>query len=200
MLRTNRLLTLFVLATLLISACQPLIDPDRLPNLSSNSPSSQPEVVQPALPLQTSFLFNIQIDLAAPRDIGSIPELGIRYLYDFAGGTVAGPNLHGEVLPAGENWFLIRNNCVSDLYMEGQLRTDDGALISFIGHSYSRTTPEVRQAIFDGAAINPDDYDFRGVPFFETDAAQYAWLNDVITVATYRFAPDKVIISVYAIE
>lgn len=132
MFRTNYPLTLFVLVTLLFSACQPIIAPDRLP--------SQPDGVQPALPLSTSFLFNIQIDLAAPRDIGSRPDLGIRYLYDFTGGSVVGPNLRGEILPTGENWFLIRNNCVSDLYREGQLRTDDGALISFVGHSYTRTT------------------------------------------------------------
>ena len=192
MLRINHLQTLFVLTMLLVSACRPIVVPDQLP--------SQPIVVQPLLPLQTSFLFNIQIDLAAPRDIGSTPELGIRYLYDFKGGRVAGANLRGEILPTGENWFLIRNNCVSDLYMEGQLRTDDGALISFVSHSYARTTPEVRQALFAGAAINPDDYDFRGVPFFETDAPQYDWLNHVVTVATYRFAPEQVTISVFAIE
>ncbi len=44
------------------------------------------------------------------------------------------------------------------------------------------------------------DYAFRGAPFFETDAPQYEWLNRIVTVAAYRFEPDRVILSVYAIH
>ncbi len=191
MFRLNHMFTVLLLV-LLISGCQPIVDPNDLPN--------EQAVQQPAIALQTSFLFDIQIDLASPLDMGSIPELGVRQLYYFNGGSFVGPEIMGEVLYGGENWFLIRNNCVCDLYIQGQLRTDDGALIDFAGHAYSRTTPNVRQAILAGAEINTDDYAFRGIPFFETDAAQYEWLNHVVTVATYRFEPDQVIFSVYAIR
>jgi len=191
MLHLQRMFTLLLL-TLLISACQPIVATSDLSNVLS--------VRQPAVALQPSFLFNIQIDLEAPRDIGSLPEMGVRHLYYFTGGNFMGSDIAGEVLPGGENWFLIRNNCICDLYIQGQLRTDDGALINFAGHAYSSTTPDVQQAILDGAAINTDDYAFRGIPFFETDAPQYAWLNQAVTVATYRFEPEQVIISVYAIR
>ena len=191
MLRLQRMFTILLL-TLLISACQPIVPTSDL----SNALSAR----QPAVALQPSFLFNIHIDLEAPRDIGSLPEMGVRHLYYFTGGNFMGPDIAGEVLPGGENWFLIRNNCICDLYIQGQLRTDDGALINFTGHAYSSTTPDVRQAIMDGAEIKTDDYAFRGIPFFETDSSQYAWLNQTVTVATYRFEPEQVIISVYAIR
>ncbi|MEZ4861538.1 MAG: DUF3237 family protein [Caldilineaceae bacterium] len=132
--------------------------------------------------------------------MGSIPELGIRYLYYFKGGHFGGQGLQGEVVAGGENWFLIRNNCVCDLYIQGELRTDDGVMITFAGHAYSRTTPEIRQAIFEGAPINGKDYAFRGVPFFETDDPHYSWLNEVVTMAVYDFTPVRVAVSVYAMR
>jgi len=194
MLRSIRLLFSLCCLLLLGSGCQLLIDPTRLPD------AAPADLVEPAVALEPEFLFNIQIELAAPRDIGSIPELGVRHLYYFAGGSFAGPAIQGEVLAGGENWFLIRNNCVCDLYIQGQLQTDDGAIIDFVGHGYSRTTPAIRQAIMAGAAIESADYAFRGVPFFESSDPDYAWLNTIVTVATYRFEPDRVTLSVYAIR
>lgn len=190
--RTHQKFTFLVLAALLLNACQPIVTAGDLPNVL---PARQPVIA-----LQPSFLFNIRIDLESPRDIGSVPELGVRHLYYFEGGEFVGPEIAGEVLAGGENWFLIRNNCVCDLFIQGQLRTDDGALINFAGHAYSRTTPDVRQSILDGAPISTEDYSFRGIPFFETDAPQYEWLNHAVTVATYRFEPEQVIFSVYAIR
>lgn len=195
MLRSIRFLFLLGCLFFLSSGCQLLIDPEKLSDASSAS-----SLVEPAVALEPEFLFNIEIDLAAPRDIGSMPELGVRHLYDFKGGSVAGPAIQGKVLAGGENWFLIRNNCVCDLYIQGQLQTVDGAIIDFVGHGYSRTTPEIRQTIMEGAAIKSADYAFRGAPFFETTDPAYVWLNDAVTVATYRFEPDQVTLSVYAIR
>ena len=70
--------TLLLLLTLLIGACQPIVPANDLSNVLSAR--------QPAVGLQPSFLFNIQIALEPPRDIGSLPEMGVRHLYYFAGG------------------------------------------------------------------------------------------------------------------
>lgn len=208
MLRLIRLFTLLLCLVLIVTGCQWVVVPVVLPTTGSTTASttaSDPvpalvSAVQPAQALDASFLFDLQIDLEAPRDIGSLPALGIRHLSYFKGGRIVGPAIQGEVLPGGENWFLIRDNCVCDLFIQGQLRTTDGALITFAGHGYSRTTPAIRQAIFDGAEINPADYAFRGVPFFETDDPHYDWLNHVVTVATYRLEAEQVIFRVYAIR
>ena len=60
--------TLLLLLALLIGACQPIVPANDLSNVLSAR--------QPAVGLQPSFLFNIQIDLAPARNIGSLPELG----------------------------------------------------------------------------------------------------------------------------
>jgi hypothetical protein len=199
--RSTRILPLMCALLLLSTGCQWVLVPaPLLYTVSDRAPSARAATVQPALALDPAFLFNIHIDLAAPRDIGSIPELGIRHLYYFEGGTFTGPDIQGKVVPGGENWFLVRNNCVCDLYIQGQLRTADGALITFAGHGYSRTTSAIRQDLLAGAEINAADYAFRGVPFFETTDPRYGWLNEVVTVAVYHFEPDQVTLSVYAIR
>lgn len=195
MLRSIRFLLLLLCLLVLSNGCQLLIDPARLPTASTSALT-----VQPAVALEPAFLFNMYIDLDAPQDIGSVPELGVRHLYYFKGGSFVGPELQGTVVAGGQNWFLIRNNCVCDLYIQGQLQTNDGATIDFVGHGYSRTTPVIRQAIMEGAAIKTADYAFRGAPFFETTDPDYAWLNDAVTVATYRFEPERVTLSIYAIR
>lgn len=202
--RSTRILPLVFSLLLVVTACQWVLVPaPLLYTVSDPVPASVADpaaTVPPALALDPAFLFNIHIALEAPRDIGSIPELGIRHLYYFQGGTFTGPDIEGNVLPGGENWFLVRNNCVCDLYIQGQLRTADEALITFAGHGYSRTTPAIRQDLLAGAEINAADYAFRGVPFFETADPRYAWLNEVVTVAVYHFEPDQVTLSVYAIR
>jgi hypothetical protein len=48
--------------------------------------------------------------------------------------------------------------------------------------------------------VSPQEYYFRTTPRFETGAAEYAWLNDIISVAVGERRADEVIIRVYQVS
>ena len=47
--------------------------------------------------------------------------------------------------------------------------------------------------------MDPGEYYFRTVPFFETAAANYAWLNRVVAVGIGRRTPTGVSYTVYGL-
>ena len=205
MLRWNRRFAMLLLVALLVSACQPIFLPVPVggigaPGAYSDQPTRNDEAVAEAASVLTSpFQFEIVIELDEPRDIGS-GELGMRYVNYFETGEAAGPALIGEVLPDGQNWFLIRLDCVAELNVRGRLRTDDGELIDFYARGFSRVAPAVMQQVFDGELVNPADAFFRGVIFFDTSAARYDWLNHTVLFGIYRYDLSQLHIDAYAMR
>lgn len=203
MLRFTRWLTVISLIGLLLSGCLPVVLP--APVVTTPAPETVVGLSVVAAPapvmagLTTTPLFSVVIDLAEPRDIGS-GQLGIRYVSDFTGGAVTGPKLTGTVLPDGEIWYLVRRDHIAELLIQGAVQTDDGAQIAFRARAFSRAAPLTTEQLFRAALIDPSDAFFRGVPFFETDAPAYDWLNHTVTIATYRYDLYQVQIAVYAIS
>jgi hypothetical protein len=134
--------------------------------------------------LQTSALFDIVVDLHPREEIGD-GGLGRRVFFGAAGGRFDGPDLRGEVLPGGGDWALFRADGVMSLDVRLNLRTDDGALIKMTYGGRWATPADLRSEMADPkarAAVDPSRYYFRTNPLFETGAAPYAWLNDIVCV------------------
>jgi hypothetical protein len=127
-------------------------------------------------------LFDIVVDLQPRLEIGD-GGLGRRVLFAAAGGSFHGPELSGDVLPGGGDWALFRVDGVMTLDVRLTLRTTEGALIhmSYGGRWCvpSDLHGELRDPV-KRLAIDPADYYFRTNPLFETGAAAYAWLNDIV--------------------
>jgi hypothetical protein len=201
MVRNVRIWSLLVLLALILSACQAA-----LPVAFSESPGSVSVVeegadfadaptVQRSGPTPT-LLFDMVIELEQPRDIGS-GELGLRYVSYFEGGRVMGEALEGEILPEGEQWFLIRRDCVAELNIRGLIQTADGEQILFTANGFSRVAPATMEQVFAGELVDPSDALFRGVTVFDTTAPQFDWLTDTVTISLYRYDLNRVQISVY---
>lgn len=136
--------------------------------------------------IETRYLFDIVIDLEPRLDFGGGP-LGQRVLFGARGGSFNGPRLHGDVLSGGGDWALFRRDGTMVLDVRLTLRTHDDALVLMTYGGRWVVPPDLRDAISDPARrheVDPDRYYFRTTPLFETGAEPYAWLNDLVCVAS----------------
>lgn len=138
--------------------------------------------------LNHRLLYEAEIDLAAPIDIGPGPE-GHRIVFDVAGGTLAGPRLKGRFLPSGGDWARVRSDGSVALDVRAVVETDDGARIYLTYGGRIIADPELLGGLMDLpnlALPDPASYYFRILPLFETGSPEYAWLNHICAVGVGR--------------
>jgi hypothetical protein len=134
--------------------------------------------------LQSEFLFDLVLERGTANNVGSAGAN--RVIVPVASGTFNGPRLKGTVVAPSGDWIVARPDGSSVLDLRLVLQTDDGQKI----YMASR-----------GVAFTPAGGAFyaRIVPAFETGAAGYAWLNNVVAVGVYRPLPGKVAYRIYQI-
>ena len=128
-------------------------------------------------------LLHVKVTLEPIRDLGDTP-LGRRRIIGITGGSFAGPRLSGRILPGGADWQVIRSDGVAYLDARYTLETSDGALIYVRNKGYRHGPKEVIERMARGEEVDPSLYYMRTTPWFETSAAQYAWLNRMIGIGT----------------
>jgi hypothetical protein len=149
--------------------------------------------------LRSEFLCTLTAMVSPPRDIGVTPR-GTRRFFAAAGGSFEGPRLRGEVLPDGGDWLLTRADGVHEQDVRITLRTDDGAYIYVRYAGMRHGPPEVLARLQRNETVDPGEYYFRVAPVFETGAARYAWLNQILAVGVgERLPPNGVRYDIFAI-
>ena len=128
-------------------------------------------------------LMTLQVVVAAPQKLGAVPR-GTRLIAPIASGSFEGPRLRGKVLPGGGDWTLLRSDGVLELELHITLETDDGALIYMTSLGLRHGPPDVLAALARGESVDPSKYYFRTAPRFETSAPQYAFVNQLIAIAS----------------
>ena len=148
--------------------------------------------------LRTEFLFELRMTLEPPQVVGVTPygDRRIRYL---EGGTFSGPKIHGEVLPWGADWVLLRSDGARYLDIRLTLRADDGHLIYVTARGILDLSPETFQRMMSGEGVPPEEYYFRTTPLFETASEKYGWLNRVVAVTVGSIKGTAVSHMIYAI-
>jgi hypothetical protein len=120
--------------------------------------------------METELLFEISGELTPPILIAGAPE-GTRVIIHLTGGKFEGPQLKGDVLPGGGDWFLVRPDGVGVVDVRMVLKTNDGE------HIY--VTYGGRAKI--GANGIPETIHI--APTFSTSTTgKYAWLNGLQTI------------------
>lgn len=155
---------------------------------------------QPVTP-QLHHLMQVTVTLAPALLVGTMAA-GTRRIINITGGhftgqTLSGEPLTGEVLPGGADWQLVRPNGVALLDARYTLRTTDGALIYVQNRGVRHGPPTVLAAIARGEAADPASYYMRTTPTFETGAAHYQWLNDLVAVGSGLRRADAVVLDFY---
>jgi hypothetical protein len=133
--------------------------------------------------LELSPLMHVKVTLEPVLDLGDTP-LGHRRIIGITGGSFSGPRLSGNVMPGGADWQIIRTDGVAYLDARYTLQTADGALIYVNNKGYRHGPKEVIERLARGEDVDPTLYYMRATPWFETSAAQYAWLNRTICIAS----------------
>ena len=144
-------------------------------------------------------LFTIRITLHAPYELGATP-FGQRRVIPVSGGEFEGARLRGVVLPhAGSDWLLERGDGAFQQDARFALQTDDGAVILMTYRGVRHASPEVSARLARGEAVDPSEYYLRTAPFFETAAARYAWINQILAVGVGRRVPGGVAYDVFEV-
>jgi hypothetical protein len=133
--------------------------------------------------LRSRPLFTITMHLPPPLELGDTPA-GRRRVFIVSEGQFAGDRLRGEVLPqASSDLLLIRKDESSQQDVRLILRTDDGALILMTYRGVRHASSEANTRIARGEHVARSDYYLRTAPLFETSSLDYAWLNQIVSVA-----------------
>ena len=148
--------------------------------------------------LKSEFLFQMSAEIERPQTLGDTPA-GKRYIAYVRGGTFEGPRLKGRVLAGGGDWVLVRSDRVFQLDVRLTLETDDGALIYTTYRGARHGSRDVMRRIAAGEPVLADEYYFRTTPYFETGAADYAWLNGIVAVGVGEDRPGGVTYRVHQI-
>lgn len=144
------------------------------------------------------LLYDCVLEAKPAQVIGETPG-GLRRVIEITGGWFDGPNMSGEVLPGGSDWQLIRPDGVVSLESRYMLRTGDDALIFVYNRGVRVADPEVSAMLDSGQDVDPSRYRFRTTPTFETGAADYLWLNNVVAVASAARRPRAADLAVYEV-
>ena len=128
-------------------------------------------------------LMTVRITAAPSQKLGAVPH-GIRSIVPVTGGDFEGPRLRGKVLPGGGDWLLLRSDGALELDLRITLETDDQALIYMTFQGLRHGPADAIAALGRGEVVDPASYYFRTLPRFETSTETYAFLNQVIAIAS----------------
>ena len=134
--------------------------------------------------LQSEFLMDLTFDRGA---VSNVESGGLkRAIVAIAGGSFQGPMLKGTIVGPSGDWIIARPDGSSVVDIRAVLQTDDQQKIymSCRGIAYP----------MHGGALHA-----RILPLFETGAARYAWLNNVVAVGVYRPTSGKLTYRVFRI-
>lgn len=155
----------------------------------------RPEPVKPSLELIARF----RVSLGEPLELGPTPW-GQRRVIPIVGGDFDGPRLTGTVLPGGADWQVVHADGTAAIDTRYTLRGDDGGLISVATAGVRHGPPEVLAQLAAGEPVDPSAYYFRVSIQYETSAAAYAWLNQIVAVASAIRLVDEVVYDAYAVS
>jgi hypothetical protein len=127
-------------------------------------------------------------------------ELGTHSILPVAGGDFEGDRLRGTILPTGgADWLLARPDGSFQQDVRMTLQTDDGALIGMRYTGVRHGAPDVSTRLSRGDLVDPSEYYLRTVPFFETGAAPYAWINNIVSVGVGERLPNGAVYTVHEV-
>ena len=148
-----------------------------------------PDVMQH---VQTKPLFVMRLNVRKLQVIGAAPGVH-RRVGVVPSGIFEGQRLSGDVLDGGNDWQNVRSDGSTTLDVRLVLKTRDEALVGMTYKGVRQGPPEAIARLERGEVIDPASYYFRIAPFFETEAPQYAWLNNIVAIGTgHRFADGPV--------
>jgi muconolactone delta-isomerase len=122
-------------------------------------------------------VFRLEATLGEPLDLGETSR-GRRRIVAQTGGTFAGPELRGNLLPgASADGQIVLPDGTTLADIRYALQTDDGALLYVQSRGVRHGSAEVLARLGRGEDVDASEYTFRTSTQIETASARLDWLN-----------------------
>src|SRR5438309_10674260 len=122
-------------------------------------------------------IFRLEASLGEALDIGNVAQ-GRRRIVPLTGGTFAGPELNGTLLPgASADWQIVLPDGTALGDVRFTLQTDGGDLLYVQSRGVRHGTVEVLARLARGRDVDASEYTFRTSTQIETAAAHLDWIN-----------------------
>src|SRR5258708_18761549 len=122
-------------------------------------------------------ILRLEASLGEALDVGNVAQ-GRRRIVPLTGGTFAGPELNGTLLPgASADWQLVLPDGTALGDIRYTLQTDDGDLLYVESRSIRHGPAEVLARLARGEDVDASEYTFRAATRIETAAPALEWMN-----------------------
>ena len=146
-----------------------------------------------------TFIYRLDATLGEPLDLGATAE-GHRRIVPQTGGTFAGPELTGKLLPGvSADWQIVRPDGTALVDIRSTLRTDDGKLLYVRSRGARHGNPEVLARLGRGENVDPSEYTFRTATLIETASPELDWLNKGVFISVGGRQPAGVVYETYLV-
>jgi Protein of unknown function (DUF3237) len=144
-------------------------------------------------------VFRLEATLGEPLDLGDTPS-GRRRIVPASGGTFAGPELNGQLLPgASADWQIVLPDGTTLGDIRHTLQTDDGSLLYVRSRGIRYGSAEVLDRLGRGEDVDASEYTFRTWTQIETASARLDWLNKGVFISVGGRRPGSVIYETYLV-
>ena len=124
-----------------------------------------------------TLVYRLEAVLGEPLDLGEVSG-GRRRIVPLTGGTFAGPELNGKLLPGtSADWQIVLADGTALGDIRYTLQTDGGALLYVQSRGVRHGSPEVLERLGRGEDVDASKYTFRTSTQIETASSELAWLN-----------------------
>jgi hypothetical protein len=146
-----------------------------------------------------TLAYRLEATLGQPLDLGETVH-GHRRIVPLAGGTFAGPELNGTLLPGtSADWQIILPDGTALGDIRYTLQTDSGDLLYVQSRSVRHGTAEVLARLGRGEDVDASEYTFRTSTQIETAARQLDWLNKGVFISVGGRQASGVIYETYLV-
>lgn len=145
------------------------------------------------------WIADLTVTVAAPIEAGMVSGLnsrGRRRIIPITGGSIAGPQLQGRVLPAGADFQIVVSDTCADLDARYMIALDGpshaGEHLFVQNRALRRGNAQDIARLVRGEPVDPQAIYFRCVPAFEVSSASLRWMTESLFIGTGARYPDRV--------
>jgi hypothetical protein len=144
-------------------------------------------------------ILRLEATLGEALDVGNVAQ-GRRRIVPLTGGTFAGPELNGTLVPgASADWQVVLPDGSALADIRFTLQTDDGDLLYVRSQGVRHGTREVLARLSRGEDVDASEYVFRTSTQIETAAPDLDWLNKGVFISVGGRQFGSVIYEVYLV-
>jgi uncharacterized protein DUF3237 len=145
-------------------------------------------------------VYRLEATLGQPLELGERPQ-GHRRIVPLTGGTFAGPELCGKLLPgASADWQTVLPDGTALGDIRYTLQTNAGELLYVQSRGVRHGSAEVLARLGRGEDVDASEYTFRTSTQIEAAACHLDWLNKGVFISVGGRQADGVVYETYLVE